>query len=203
MYIEDDTRVPWPALFSWAIDTAQLEPLGYMRNVFRTEFHPQNGRLVVLDIITQCNLTTWPARLIVAMPASVSVCKTTRKVGKATNCAHTHFYQPERAYIGMWLASHDTLLRYINSSLFSNEGSQTTRFGQFNQYGYPERSTGTIQAVYPLKNDLFPVVLPYFPDGPRGPHLAPVAAVGHSRNGYASVSENPLAKIYIEDALVY
>lgn len=51
LYVEDDTRVPWPALVSWAHDTAVLAPLGYQRNFYRTEFHPETGALMLLDII--------------------------------------------------------------------------------------------------------------------------------------------------------
>ena len=35
MYMEDDTKVTWPALASWARDTELLEPLGFLRNFYR------------------------------------------------------------------------------------------------------------------------------------------------------------------------
>lgn len=51
MYVEDDTRVTWPALVSWAHDTVLLEPLGYLRNFYRTEFDAASGALNLLDLI--------------------------------------------------------------------------------------------------------------------------------------------------------
>ena len=35
MYMEDDSKVTWPALASWARDTELLEPLGFLRNFYR------------------------------------------------------------------------------------------------------------------------------------------------------------------------
>lgn len=51
MYLEDDTLVPWPTLVSWAIDTEVLEPLGFTRGIFRTEFN-NNGNLSLNDLVT-------------------------------------------------------------------------------------------------------------------------------------------------------
>jgi hypothetical protein len=45
IYMEDDTRLSWPALISWALDTEVLEPLNFTRCILRTEVDQPTGYL--------------------------------------------------------------------------------------------------------------------------------------------------------------
>jgi hypothetical protein len=47
--MQDDMRVTWPALVSWAVDTRLLEPQNFTRCFFRSEVIPTNGGVSLLD----------------------------------------------------------------------------------------------------------------------------------------------------------
>lgn len=59
LYMEDDTKLSWPVLVSWALDTEVLEPLGFTRGFFRTDFSPATGKLVMMDVAHRVNITSW------------------------------------------------------------------------------------------------------------------------------------------------
>jgi hypothetical protein len=46
---QDDTRVTWPALVSWAIDTRLLAPWNFSLCFYRTEVDPKSGGLRLMD----------------------------------------------------------------------------------------------------------------------------------------------------------
>ena len=60
LYLEDDTKLRWRALVSWACDTAVLAPHGFSRGIYRTEIHPNTGNMVFLDQFTTINVATHP-----------------------------------------------------------------------------------------------------------------------------------------------
>lgn len=70
MYLEDDTDVPWVAIKSWALDSAVLEPLGFMRGLVRTEFHPNDGVTALLDVVQPLNVSEWQRTVHVSVPKS-------------------------------------------------------------------------------------------------------------------------------------
>lgn len=51
--LQDDCRVSWPALVSWAVDTRLLEPQNFTRCFFRTEVRPSDGGVFVTDWFPQ------------------------------------------------------------------------------------------------------------------------------------------------------
>jgi hypothetical protein len=48
--MEDDTRLSWAALTSWALDTEVLEPLNFTRCIYRTELSPDTGHRVLIGL---------------------------------------------------------------------------------------------------------------------------------------------------------
>jgi hypothetical protein len=48
-YMEDDTRLSWPTVVSWALDTEILEPLNFTRCNYRTEVDVETGDFNILD----------------------------------------------------------------------------------------------------------------------------------------------------------
>ena len=49
IYMEDDTRLSWPAVVSWALDTEVLAPLNFTRCIYRTEMDVESGGPNMLD----------------------------------------------------------------------------------------------------------------------------------------------------------
>ncbi|WIA23248.1 hypothetical protein OEZ85_000019 [Tetradesmus obliquus] len=49
VYMEDDTRLTWRTLVSWAIDTNLLAAFNVTRCFFRTEVRPADGGLMLMD----------------------------------------------------------------------------------------------------------------------------------------------------------
>lgn len=58
LYMEDDTAFPWSQLVSWAIDSEMLEPLGFTRGIFRTEFNA-NGENSMNDMVVDLANYLW------------------------------------------------------------------------------------------------------------------------------------------------
>lgn len=159
--------------------------------------------LPVCALPCSCLIPTQCAVIEIAPPPDVPVC--VEKPGHhhvPERCVHTHFVQPHNAYMGMWIATHATLLRFIAHPLYSEPGAQTEEWAHLG-WGYPERSTGMIQLINPVQNKQPAVLLPYFPGIEERPALATVGAVGHSRNGYSSDPATPAGKTRVGDALYY
>lgn len=49
IHLEPGTRLPWPALASWALDAEVLEPLKLMRCFYHTTLSPETGEKVMID----------------------------------------------------------------------------------------------------------------------------------------------------------
>lgn len=111
MYLEDDTDVSWGVMQSWARDTAVLEPLGFKRGLVRTEFHPDDGRAALMDVMERINITEWPRKLGVDVPEGRRCQIVDRKQPYwglkevPANCQHAHYVSLKQPYMGMWLAT--------------------------------------------------------------------------------------------------
>ena len=63
-------------------------------------------------------------------------------------CVHEHYVQLKQSYMGMWLASHALLLRFMDSTVWTEEGALGRKWYWWATalgYNYPERSTAMIQ----------------------------------------------------------
>lgn len=69
IYMEEDTRLSWPALISCALDTEVLEPLNFTRCIFRTEVDHKIGRTNIFDWMVPVQLRDGNTLRVVDTPA--------------------------------------------------------------------------------------------------------------------------------------
>ena len=81
---EDDHRITWPALVSWAIDIEILEPLGFTYCFYRTEVSQENGSFNLLDWTHSHNLTESP--LVDMQALSPSAFRRTEERTRNSSC---------------------------------------------------------------------------------------------------------------------
>lgn len=68
--LQDDTRVTWRALVSWAIDTRLLGPFNATRCFFRTEVRPADGGLLLIDYTSAIDVRSTSHLRRLDMPAA-------------------------------------------------------------------------------------------------------------------------------------
>ncbi|KAK9838814.1 hypothetical protein WJX74_003824 [Apatococcus lobatus] len=103
IYLEDDMRLTWDSLISWATDQAVLEPLGFQRQFYRTEIAPWDGKQWLFDALQHVHLATYERKL---------------DVGVQTR-AHQHYIQLPEPYSAVFVASPTLLARFIKSPFWS------------------------------------------------------------------------------------
>ena len=166
VYIEDDTRLSWPAVVSWALDTEILEPRNMLRCIFRTEVGASDGRPAMLDWIKPLNLNKanvldvqiektgsihgQPTGQPMALSAeggidrskSEALCgKLTLRDGLPWSCApHKWYILPEYPFQGMWAASRTQLDAFMKHPFWKEENALRANLSR--PLGYPERSNG-------------------------------------------------------------
>ena len=162
MYMEDDTEVPWKAMLSWADATPRLDPLGFIFGFYRTEVGA-TGETMLLDATQRVNLATYDRIVHV------------EGLG--------HFIQLPQPFNGMWLASHEQLMRFVDSRVWSKKGALAEELPPVAFGGYPERSNWWLQLLDVPAGFQSRSIVPINMEEKR---LNSSARVMHLRNGYAS-----------------
>lgn len=195
VYMEDDTRLSWASLISWALDTEILEPLNYTRCFYRTEIYAMSGKRVMLDA-RACNITSvCKFDAMSAPPAAAYASSLSKKVagkhcgtlrnGTPWQCqVHTRFYSPEYPFQGMWISTIKQLQVYMKSPYWQKNTAISARLPLKHAWGYPERSNSLNILIRIPSGCTSSCMVPYTVINGK-PQLEAVAAVEHMRNGYS------------------
>ncbi len=175
-----------------------LEPLGFLRGLWRTEISLFTGKPVFMDVFWQCDLALWNRTLEVEVPArrACAVVNAGDSMWRwreaPAGCRHRHYISLPAPYNGLWIASRSQLMRFMASTLWPKAGAlafdkpavlHRNQNAAFWPWGPPERSTGMIQFLDVPKGFWSRSVVPY---DPKKRVLLPAAQVGHSRNAWSS-----------------
>lgn len=213
VYMEDDTRLSWASLTSWALDTEVLEPLNFTRCIYRTEISPDTGELMMLDWIEPVTVESHGKTLdmVLADPSKLDevnrriehrYCGSIRDGLGPWHCkVHRHFLNPIRPFQGMWMATRKQLAAYMRSPYWKKESALQADIAL--PFGYPERSNSLNILVNVPIEYTSSCMVPYahLNGSARHPVLVPEAEVYHMRNGYSSDPSFRNAKLKLEDAL--
>ena len=216
IYIEDDTRLSWPALISWALDMEVLEPLNFTRCIFRTEVDHKIGRTNIVDWMVLVQLRDENTLRVVDTPAykqvSERIIKSPRALcghlrnGSSWPCqVHQQYVSPREPFQGMWMASRRQLASFMAHSYWNKEAALNATIPV--PFGYPERSNGmnilvNVPYCY-LSNCMVPLIYleGKVEEGKSRARLAPIAEVEHMPNGYSKVAGSWLAQMDVQAAL--
>lgn len=214
IYMEDDTRLSWPAVISWALDTEVLTPLNFSRCIYRTETDVETGGSNILDWTRPLDLT-YENTLNVTHKMdyarvrdrlrNASICRCgEHRDGTPWPCrVHDNYFAPSQPYQGMWMASRAQLASFIAHPYWTKEGASNGSIDFI--IGYPERTTFMNLVVNVPTAYRSSCMVPYiFSDSEgegRKASLPVVAEVEHMRNGYSTVPHSPYAKIHVEAAI--
>jgi hypothetical protein len=213
VYMEDDTRLSWAALTSWALDTEVLEPLNLTRCFYRTELSPDTGHRVMLDWKQPVSIKSRGQPLDVTVANPLTFQSVTNRVanrscgfiriglGPWVCVVHRHFLNPTQPFQGMWAATKKQLNAYMSSPYWRKESALAIKipFG----FGYPERSNSlnilvNVPAIY---DSSCMVPFTYAQESKAHPALLPEAEVYHMRNGYSTNPGSSHGKLKVSDAL--
>lgn len=146
LYMEDDTRMPWPSLVSWALDTQLLEPFNFTRCFYRTEFDPKNGQLRLLDyrqgIDVRASSQMVKLDMLRDAPASFSAASRQlagkvcghlqgRKSTPLPCTLHRHFVAPDNPFQGLWVANRKQLDRFMQQPIWSKQAALAINTADF------------------------------------------------------------------------
>lgn len=212
IYMEDDTRLSWPAVVSWALDTEVLAPLNFSRCIYRTEIDAKTGGSNMLDWASPLNLT---CESTLNMSRKVDYARVRDRIQNAspshcgkrrdgTPCrVHQYYFPPRYPFQGMWMASRAQLVSFMEHPYWTKEGAINAEIDFL--MGYPERTTFmnlviNVPTGY-RSSCMVPFILSDSEGEGRKARIPVVAEVEHMRNGYSIVPGNPLAKTHVEDAI--
>lgn len=101
--------------------------------------------------------------------------------------------QLNQPFMGMWIASHDSLLKWMRHPYWDKKSALAAEMPPgLPSLGYPERSNGFLMFIDVPEGFQASSLVPYDPvEG----ILVPDARVQHERNGYSIVKDNPLGKL--------
>jgi hypothetical protein len=108
---QDDTRMTWPTLVSWAIDTRVLAPWNFTRCFYRTEVDPQSGGFRLMDYRHGLDVVHNTTNMILDM-ATLDPARYTQQAhdlqkkscgahnnGQPVHCrVHRHFVAPDNPF---------------------------------------------------------------------------------------------------------
>ncbi|KAK9818872.1 hypothetical protein WJX74_004902 [Apatococcus lobatus] len=156
IYLEDDMRLTWKCITSWAIDQEVLDPMNFQRQFFRTEIAPWNGKEQLSDALQHVYLPTYGRTL---------------DIGKQKK-AHQHYIQLPDPYSAVFAATSKLMARFMQSQYW------TQRIG-----AWPSREMAAngIMFVDPPERFWVAAVVPFFPDKQL---LSHEAAIQHLSNRY-------------------
>jgi len=99
--------------------------------------------------------------------------------------------------MGLWLASHERLRRYIKHPLWKKQNLLDMKIeDKYVEWKYAEKSNGGLLFVDVPKGFWTTNVVPY---DPIKKILLPIGHVSHERNGYSKYPFIPFSKIEVED----
>lgn len=196
VYLEDDTRLSWASLVSWAVDSEVLEPLEWTRCMFRTEVSPATGQLNMLDWTFPYNITTFqifdvqksnPARYVeVAARLQGMDCGALRD-GSAWPCrVHKHFVSPNEPFQGMWMATRKQLEKYMAHPYWNKTEALHAPLHLSRGFGYPERSNSMNILIDVREGYESTCMVPVTFSSIGYATLSGVANIEHLRNGYST-----------------
>lgn len=211
IYMEDDTRLSWPAVVSWALDTEVLAPLNFTRCIYRTEVDVETGGGNMLDWSSPLQLD-YSNTLNVTYNADYA--RVQDRLQKASDCrcgkhrdgtlwpcrVHAYYLTPAAPFQGMWIASREQLLSFMAHPYWKKEDALKANLAY--GMGYPERTTFMILAVNVPAGYQSSCMVPFvFSDKETGLSLPAVAEVEHMRNGYSSTPGIHLARLHVKAAI--
>lgn len=112
----DDTRISWPTLVSWALDTEVLAPLDFTRCIYWTEVDVETGQRNMMDWTSILRLTHDNT---LDLSLSAEYARVQARLQDAGTCGcgkhrdgspwpcqvHDRFLSPQQPYQGLWIAS--------------------------------------------------------------------------------------------------
>ena len=162
-YMEDDTRLDWPAVVSWALDTEVLEPINLTRCFYRTEVDASKGTPNMLD--WQFPMKVTDENILDMAPAQTPVNKAGKewstgnsssqerrwplkdchelklRDGSSWACApHRRYIRPAFPFQGLWAASRKQLAAFMAHPYWNERDAVLADIPY--PLGYPERSNG-------------------------------------------------------------
>lgn len=218
IYMEDDTRLSWPTVTSWALDTEVLAPQNFSRCIYRTEVATETGGLNMMDWsvtplymtnknIFDATLNADYARVQARLKDAAAPCHCGKhRDGSSWPCqVHDRYVQPLQPYQGMWMATRAQLALFMAHPFWIKEKALVATLARDMIMGYPERSTVMNLLINVpegfASNCMVPFVLSDKSGEQPKPILPSVARVEHMRNGYSSDLETPLGKTPVEVAM--
>jgi hypothetical protein len=162
-YMEDDTRLDWPAVVSWALDTEVLEPNNLIRCFYRTEVDASTGTPNMLDWSSPMKVTD--ENVLDIAPAQTPLTKAGKewstgnsssqvrrrplsncrilklRDGSSWACApHRRYIRPAFPFQGLWAASRKQLAAFMAHPYWKESDAVHADIPY--PLGYPERSNG-------------------------------------------------------------
>ena len=217
LYMEDDTRLSWPAVVSWALDTEVLAPLNFTRCMYRTEVDIQTGGPNLMDWTSTPLRLTYKNTLNLSLNADFARVQARLQDAGRCGCGkhrdgspwpcqvHGFYLTPLQPYQGMWMATRTQLAFFMAHPYWVKEEALNATLARDMVMGYPERSTVMNLLINVPEGYLSNCMVPYLPGGKEGaiqePSLPLVAGVEHMRNGYSIIAHTPLAKTHVEAAI--
>lgn len=207
LYMEDDTKLSWPALLSWALDTEVLEPLNFTRCFVRTEIHASTGLPVVLDYKRTFSASEekccpvhisnhhWQGSQMCDWGRTSDVCN---GPGVIAPCVvHKDYLSPPEPFQGMWIATTKQLAKYMQHRYWSKQTGSRAILPPGYDWGYPER-TNSLNILMDIPDNCYSrCMVPFTPSkgGDEAPLLSAAAVVHHMRNGYSAKMDSKHGKI--------
>jgi hypothetical protein len=228
-YMEDDTRLDWPAVVSWALDTEVLEPHNLTRCFYRTEVHATYGTPALLDWRAPLNLSA-PGTVLrldsgqsgtgpsfsrshrTSATAQKAACESLfLRDGSPWDCSpHSVYLLPREPFQGMWTATRPQLTAFMAHPYWNETQAVDAKLPE--SYGYPERSNCMNLFFNVPAGMLSSCAVPVEVEGVhklrrtrdrlalKSTRLPLVAYIEHMRNGYAATNSKH-GKVLAEQAL--
>lgn len=209
--VEADFKLTWTSLLSWAVDTAVLDPMGFQRGFFATEFHPDTGRLMEVGNLPvllasrkqqlRLNITSQPrlVRTISALCFENNNLKSpnVKRWHESPRCPHECFVQLPNPYTGFWVATASQLQRWVDSNQWKKADALANKSPVL-EWGYAETAAASLQLVQVPPGFESASVVPF---DCQTQQLEIVAGVAHLPNKYAAQKQPPFGTCEVADLL--
>jgi len=214
--LEDDIRLSWPSLQSWALDTELLLPYNFRRCFFRTEFGTKGDIRMLdwtqaLEIVSEVNLIDFKAQNQehyeeISKRTAGQLCGYLRN-GTSFKCElHQYFVSPCFHYHGMWAATKSQLTVLMSHPFWYKQvglGASLPELCNDSYGGYMERANSIFNGVNVpdgFSNNCMVPVLALDPSRTSWV-LSGLGAVEHMTNKYAD--HDIFSKVTFSNALTY
>jgi len=228
-YMEDDTRLDWPAVVSWALDTEVLEPNNLIRCFYRTEVDASKGTPAMLDWSSPMKLRDKNLLDVAPAHAPVNQAGKESSIGDSGShvrwplntyrelklrdgswwaCApHRRYMRPVSPFQGLWAASRKQLAAFMAHPYWNERDAVHAEIPY--PLGYPERSTGMNLFLNTpdgqVSNCAVPILVRNRPiDQVSGQKAAPVASLPKvAAVEHMRNGYSSILKVPVTDALVF